>query len=280
MRIVVTGQAGQLGRALTRRSSPHTVLGFGRDKLDITAIDAVAHRIRESQPDVVINAAALTDVEECERDPDAAYRVNTLGARNVAVAAADIGVPVVQISSDYVFAGDSEAPYWEFDAVGPVNVYGASKAAAEDAVRQMSDQAFVVRSAWLFGLDGRSFVNRVLDVADSGQPIKMVDNEVGSPTFCDDLADALLALIQTRAFGTYHLVNEGQASRFELAVAILESAGRADVPIERATEFPRLAAAPKFAPLRNFAAAEIGIRLPPWREAVERYFERRALEFA
>jgi dTDP-4-dehydrorhamnose reductase len=276
MRVLVTGGDGQLGMAIARRWRQHSVIGASHDELDITRDDA-ARRVVELGPELVINTAALTDVDGCERDPDAAFRVNALGARNVAVGAARAGAALVQISTDYVFPGDSDRPCWEFDRPGPVNVYGASKLAAEDLVRMVHDRVFVVRSAWLFGIEGQSFVTRILERADRSEPLEVVDDEVGSPTFCDDLADALERLVATRAFGVHHLVSEGACSRLEFARAILNQAGRFDTPVRPTSAFPRVAPRPKYTPLRNFAAAELGIRLPGWETGLARYFERRAV---
>jgi dTDP-4-dehydrorhamnose reductase len=276
MRILVTGGDGQLGRAIARRAGDHTVLALSRRDLDVTA-QRVGETIRELGPDVVVNGAAMTDVDGCELDPDTAFAVNALGARNVAVGAALAGAPLVQVSSDYVFDGEKGAPYWEFDTPAPLNVYGASKLAAERLVVAAHREVFVVRTAWLYGTDGTSFVTRVMDLARERPFMEVVDGEVGSPTFCDDLADALLELIETRAYGTHHLVGEGWCSRRAFARAILDRAGMSDYPVRPLAHYERPARPPAFAPLRNFAAAQEGIRLPPWQVGLDRYFERLAV---
>jgi len=254
-----------------RRAAGHTVVGLGHEDLDIAGPRA-AGRIAEAEPELVVNAAALTDVDGCERDPDAAYRANALGARNVALGAAQAGAAVVQLSTDYVFDGLKGAPYWEFDEPSPLSIYGASKLAGEVLVRDVHPRAYIVRSAWLYGLGGRNFVTRILQLAAERDALAVVDHEVGSPTFCDDLADALLALAETGAFGTYHLAGEGACSRFEFARAILERAGRTDVLLSVLDRYDRPASPPSYAPLRNFAAAELGIRLPAWQSGLERFF--------
>lgn len=273
MRILVTGGEGQFGRAFQRRATGHEVLAIDVDRLDITSMDCVA-RICELEPELIVNAAALTDVDGCERDPDQAFRVNGLGARNVALAAARLNVPIVQISTDYVFDGRKGSAYWEFDSPAPINVYGASKLAGEELVRQVCRRAYVVRTAWLYGVGGRNFVTRMLGLARAGRELAVVYTEVGSPTFCDDLADGLLQLVMTGAYGTYHLANEGACSRYELVRAVLDRAGYRDYPIQPLDRFERPARPPAYAPLRNFAAAELGIRLPPWQIGLERFFER------
>ena len=273
MRILITGGNGQLGRAFARRIDGHLV--EARDLPDIDICDlGLCGIVAELRPDLILNTAALTDVDGCERDPDAAFAVNALGARNVALAAARIGADLVHFSTDYVFDGRKGEAYWEFDVPTPINVYGASKLAGEQMVQAVWARTFIVRTAWLYGLGGRSFVARILQLAGEKPALEIVDTEYGSPTFCDDLADATFALATTGAYGLYHLGGEGQCSRFEFARAILDAAGRADYPLSRTAHYPRVARPPTYAPLRNFAAAQLGIRLPPWREGLARFFER------
>jgi dTDP-4-dehydrorhamnose reductase len=273
MRIVIVGADGQLGQSLLRRAEGHSVVGLELVDHDICDLSGT-HKITASQPDVIVNAAALTDVDGCEGNPDIAFLVHAIGARNVALAAASIGAAMVQVSTDYVFDGKKSEPYWEFDTPSPVNVYGASKLAGEQLVKDVWHRVFVVRTAWLYGLGGNHFVKSILRLADEHDELSIVDNEFGSPTFCDDLSDAMLQLIETRAFGTYHLCGEGACSRYEFAKAILEEAGRADVSVKPIDHYPRRAQPPAYAPMRNFAAAQLGVRMPHWREGLTRFFER------
>jgi len=276
MRILIAGGSGQLGRAVARRSRAmgHEPLPMSRSDLDI-ARPAAVRSIADLEPDLLINAAAMTDVDGCERDPEAAFTANALGARYAALGCARAGVPMVQVSTDFVFDGRKREAYWEFDAPNPLSAYGASKLAGEHEVRALLARHYIVRTAWLYGLDGSNFVTKMLRLAEGGGQLEVVDNEVGSPTFCDDLADGILALVGQGIFGTYHLANEGACSRFEFTRAILTHAGQ---PLERVVptdRFPRLARTPAYAPLRNFAAAGLGVRLPDWRTGLERYFTRR-----
>lgn len=273
MRIVVTGGEGQLGRALARRAGDHEVVALGRDAADVCAL-SVRDVITARRPDVVVNAAAMTAVDGCETDPDAAYAVNALGARNVALGATAAGAALVQVSTDYVFDGKKGAAYWEFDAPAPVNVYGASKLSGERCAAAASDRLYIVRAAWLYGVGGDNFVTRILRLASERPTLSVVVNEFGSPTFCDDLADAILALVETGAFGTYHLSAEGVCSRYDFARAVLDGAGLEAYPLTPTDHFPRAATPPAYAPLRNFAAAALGIRLPHWREGLSAYFDR------
>jgi dTDP-4-dehydrorhamnose reductase len=273
MRILITGAQGQLGRALARRAAGHEVLAFGRDELDVSRIDA-RDAVADAQPDVVVNAAAMTDVDGCEHSPDDAYAANALGARNIALGCRLAGAVMVQVSTDYVFDGAKSEPYWEFDLPAPINVYGGSKLAGERLVTAVHDQVYLIRAAWLYGLGGRNFVTRVLRLAGERTKFAVVNNEVGSPTFCDDLADAIVELVATGAFGTYHLAGEGACSRFEFAGAVLDAAGCSDSSLRPTDHYARAARAPAYAPLRNYAAARLGIRLPHWRDGLARYFER------
>lgn len=275
MRILVTGAGGQLGRALARRATGHQVVALSHAQADITDL-AVVGRIAAERPELVVNAAALTDVDGCEADADAAYLVNALGARNVALGAAAAGAGLIQISTEFVFDGTRGRAYWEFDTPCPISVYGASKLAGEEWARGVHPACYVVRTSWLYGLGGHHFLAKIQALAAAEPALAVVDNEVGSPTFCDDLADGLLALAATGAYGTYHLANEGAVSRYELARAILDRVGLADYPLRRTSHYPRLARAPAYAPLRNFAGAALGITLPPWPEALDRYFARLA----
>jgi len=273
MRILITGAGGQLARAFVERGRGHDLVTLGRDDLDICDL-AARDAVVDLAPDLVINTAAMTDVDGCELDPDAAYETNALGARNLALGCSILGAPLVQVSTDYVFSGSKGEAYWEFDAPDPISAYGASKLAGEQLVTRVHSAVYVVRAAWLYGLGGRNFVIRILRMADEGKPFSVVDNEVGSPTFCDDLADAVLALVKTGCYGTYHLAGEGACSRFEFATAVLEESGRDLDLISPTDHYERAARPPSYAPLRNFAAQCLGIRMPPWRDGLRRFFER------
>lgn len=273
MRILILGADGQFGRALARRAVGHDVVAASRARIDVTDPGAAA-AIASVAADVVVNAAAFTDVDGCERDPDGAFRLNAVGAMRAAEGAAACGAAIVQISTDYVFDGAKGAPYVEDDAPAPLSVYGASKLAGEHLARAANDAHFVVRTAWLYGIGGRNFVTRMLALSAEVDRLTVVDNEFGNPTFCDDLADALLALIATGRYGTYHLANEGSCSRWDLARAALDRAGRAAFPIDRTDRFERLARPPADAPLANRAAAAIGVRLPSWQDGLDAFFAR------
>lgn len=271
MRVVVLGANGQLGRALTRRLPRlgHDILPLGRAEADVadpTVVEAVA----ALAPDAVVNAAAMTNVDGAERDPATAYRVNGAGAENAARAAARVGAVLVQVSTDYVFDGQGGAPYAEDALTNPISVYGASKLDGERRALAAWDRVQVARTAWLYGLGGRNFVTRIVQLADERGALSVVTTESGNPTFCDDLADAIGRLITLPHYGIFHLVNEGYASRYEFARAILALAGR-DVSITPVESFARAAKPPAFAPLVNARAAALGVTLRPWQDALAAY---------
>jgi len=272
VRIAILGAGGQLGRALARRLPGwgHEPLILREGKWDVTDPLILAQLV-DLAPDGIINAAAMTNVDGCERDPEAAFRVNGLGAERVARAAAELGAPLVHVSTDYVFDGATDRPYTEDALPHPLSVYGASKLDGERRALAACPSAQVARTAWLYGLGGRHFVGRMIELADERGALSVVTNEVGNPTFADDLADAIGQLITHPVGGIFHLVNEGYASRYEFARAILAASGRAQIPVTPAESFPRAARPPAFAPLANTRAAALGIRLRPWQAALAAY---------
>ncbi len=272
MRVVITGSRGQLGSALRQVLAGHEVLGLVRPEHDITDISAVDVAIREFGPDVVIHTAAMTDVDGCERDPEAARRVNVLGTRNVAVATQRTDAKLLYISTDYVFDGRKGAPYWEYDDVNPLSVYGRTKWLGEEMVRRFSSRYYVVRTAWLYGEGEDNFVGTVLRLARERGSLFMVTDEVGSPTFVLDLARAIPKLVETAAYGTYHLFNAGTCSRYQWAREILRLAGQDHVHLIPSQNYERLAQVPKKVVLCNICAAALGITMRPWREALRARF--------
>ncbi len=270
MRIFITGCRGQLGRALYEALTDHTLTGCDLPETDITDRAAITDAIADFAPDVVIHTAAWTDVDGCARDPEKAYRVNALGTQNVALACAASDAALVTISTNEVFDGSATAPYREWDAPHPINPYARSKAAGEWFTRHLLNRFYIVRTAWLYAPGGSNFPHRIIELADELGALRVVTDEVGNPTFALDLAAALARLIQTEAYGVYHLTNAGYASRFDFAREILRISGREEVPVEPITldAFERDSTPPRFAPLANTAAAALGIQPRPWQEAL------------
>jgi len=275
MRIAVTGSKGQLGRAILALCPPEAVLAMDLPEHDITDLAHTIAAIGAFAPDVVIHTAAFTDVEGCERDPDLAYRVNVIGTRNVAVAAAQASCPVAYISTDYVFDGEQHEPYREYDAPNPLSVYAQTKEAGERVVRHHAPAHYIARVAWLYGDGPRNFPQTVLRLARERGEMTMVTDEIGSPTYAHDVAVALLKLVELPAYGTYHLTNSGVCSRYELACAVLELAGIQGVTVRPSENYARLARVPKRCELLNSLGAQLGIQMRPWSEALAAYLEQR-----
>lgn len=270
MRVFLTGCKGQLGRALSQTLAEETLAGCDLPELDITDREAIRRAILDFRPDVVIHAAAWTDVDGCAREPERAFRVNALGTQNVALACAEAGAAMLYISTNEVFDGTATEPYREWDPVRPINPYGRSKAAGEWFVSHLLTRFYIVRTAWLYAPGGRNFPHRILQLADERGALRVVVDEVSNPTYAPDLAAAIAALIRTGAYGIYHLTNSGYCSRYEFARAILRLSGREHIPVEPITldQFRRDSTPPRFAPLANTAAAALGIVLRPWEEAL------------
>ena len=275
MRIFITGNRGQLGRALNAALAGETVTGCDLPAVDITDRAAIRAAIAACRPDVVIHAAAWTDVDGCARDPERAYRVNALGTQNVALACAEVGAVLVYISTNEVFDGTATEPYREWDPIHPINPYGRSKAAGEWLVSHLLTRFYIVRTAWLYAPGGRNFPHRIIQLADERGVLRVVVDEVSNPTYAPDLAAGLAALIRTDAYGVYHLTNSGYCSRYEFARAILRLTGREHIPVEPIPldQFRRDSTPPRFAPLANTAAAALGITLRPWEDALAEFLD-------
>ncbi len=273
MRIYITGSQGQLGRALMRRLAHDDLLGVDLPEVDLTDLAATRSSIAAFRPEVIIHAAAMTDVDGAARNPDLAYRVNALGTRNVAVVGEALGATLLAISTNEVFDGTQAAPYLEFDRTNPINPYAKSKLAAEQFVRDLTHRYYIIRTAWLYGLGGNHFVRKIITRADTEGTLRVVTDEVSSPTYTEDLITALEQLIPTGAYGIYHFTNAGACSRYEFAQKILELSGRGHIPITPTLlkDYPRPSTPPLYAPLRNFCGAQIGITLRPWADALADY---------
>jgi len=275
MKILLTGHKGQLGRRLLSQLAAHEVTGIDLPDHDITSRDSIIPLVRDFGPNLIINAAAMTDVDGCARDPAAAYRANGLGTQNLALAAADVGAEMLQVSTNEVFDGTAKHPYHEWHTTNPINAYGLSKLAGEWYTQRLLTRFYIVRASWFYAAGGRNFPHRIIQLADERGALRVVTDEVGSPTYVEDLASAITQLITTHAYGIYHLVNEGQASRYEFACEILRISGRKAVPVEPITsdQFERASTPPPYAPLANNAAAALGIRLRPWQDALAEFLQ-------
>ncbi len=272
-RIVVTGARGQVGRALCALLGDATLLAISSADADVRDGDRIIPLIADFHPDLVIHTAAWTDVDGAERDPDGAYAVNALGTQNVALACQAVGAAMVYLSTNEVFDGQATQPYREWDTPAPISVYARSKLAGERIAQMLLNRLYIVRTAWVFAPGGHNFPSKIIAAADRLGALRVVDDEIGNPTYAPDLAQALVRLIHTGRFGIYHLTNEGACSRYEWAREILRLSGREHVPITPipSREWSRLAQPPLRAVLANTAAAALGIRLRPWQEALADY---------
>jgi dTDP-4-dehydrorhamnose reductase len=277
MKLLIAGAAGQLGQALMQEAARRGLEAVATDvaQMDITDPQAVRRHLARHRPEVVVNAAAATRVDDLEADSDLALKVNGLGPRNLAVACRKLGLKLVHISTDYVFDGAKDGPYVEWDATSPLSVYGQSKLLGEELVRQQCPDHFIVRTAWLYGLPGPNFVTAILAKARAGDELKVVNDQRGAPTSALALAPQLLTLAGTEAFGTYHATCRGETTWYEFARLILQTAGlQAKVSPCRTAEYPRPARRPANSVLANRQLELNGLdRMPTWQAAFQEFWD-------
>ncbi len=275
MRIVVTGANGLLGADLVPRlARAHDVAPMTRADGDVTDVARVREEFARLHPEWVVHLAAFTNVDAAEVEVEAAYRVNALGARIVADAARRVNARVVYLSTDYVFDGESDRPYTEWDATNPLSAYGASKLAGEAEVLDGGPGNIVVRTSWLFGRGGKNFVDTVLARAAGGESLAVVTDQRGAPTYAPHLSDALARIIDLGLPGVYHATNAGLCTWYELACEVMRAAGFDTQRIERTTTaaLGRPAPRPANSTLANVALhALLDYELPSWEDAVREY---------
>ncbi|MFM8527952.1 MAG: dTDP-4-dehydrorhamnose reductase [bacterium] len=278
MKILITGASGMLGGDFTvaARELGHEVIALSRSDLDLTDQSAVETLVREHAPATVVNCAAWTDVEGAETHEEEATEVNASGAGYLGAAAAAIGASICQISTDYVFDGTKGTPYVESDPTSPIQAYGRSKLAGEEAVRSANPDHFIVRTSWLFGIANESpnFVETMLELGSTGEPVKVVHDQIGSPSYTGHLAGGLARLIETDSYGIHHISGSGQCSWYGFAEEIFRQAQmEVDlIPIDSA-EFPR----PAIRPGNSVLVSEwdTPIMLPKWQTGLTEYLQRR-----
>ncbi len=277
MKILVTGSGGLLGGAVVRaaRGRGHDVSALDRAALDVTDFELVESRLRDEAPEAVMHCAGYTAVDDAEEEPDRATAVNRDGTRNVALAAAAIGASLVYPSTDYVFDGRSDRPYRPEDETHPVNAYGRSKLASEKVLETTDARWAVVRTSWLYGPDGQDFIDVILGARYRSSPLKIVNDQIGCPTWTDSLAPALVELAERGAIGTYHLCDRGKATWLDLArgAAIL---AHLDVELEATTTEAWGAPAdrPRYSVLDSSKAeALLGRSMPIWGESLRAHLE-------
>lgn len=290
MKILVTGAKGQLGsQIISIIKSGKSELGFidsayedaeiiGIDieELDITNVRETKKYVNEIKPDIIINPAAYTNVDACEANQDAAFKVNAIGARNLAIAAEGIGAKLVHISTDYVFNGVGVNPFREYDLPEPVSVYGKTKYAGEEFVKQFCTKYFIVRTAWLYGYNGKNFVKTIIKAAKENGHLDVVDDQRGNPTNAEDLAHHILKLALSEEYGIYHCTGKGECSWYDFAVKIVEFS-KIDCtvsPID-SSKSNRAAKRPAYSSLDNMMLrCTVGDEMRDWEDALKAFIDK------
>ena len=287
MKLLITGSYGQLGNELLTilKNGKAEIgpigpayqgveaIGVDMDTLDIADPDAVQAFVSKERPDVIINCAAMTNVDGCETAHVAAMNANAFGPRYLAMAADAIGAKLIHVSTDYVFAGDGTTPYCEWDAPAPNTIYGKSKWLGEQYVREACKKSFIVRTSWLYGYVGKNFVKTMLKLGDDKEKITVVSDQRGNPTSANDLAYHLLKLALTEHYGVYHCTGEGECSWYDFACRIMEKGGRSCKVLPCTTaEYPSKTPRPAYSSLRNLALeSTVGNEMRDWKEALDMY---------
>ena len=276
-RIYITGAQGMLGKAVTHLFRDRFDL-FPADlsEVDIRQPDLIIEDIQRHEPDLVLHLAAMTDVDRCEEEPDEAFSINALGTRNVALACQRSNAVMVYINTGSIYDGSKDTPYIEYDAPGPVSVYGRSKYAGEIYVRELLSSYYIFYTCWMFGggPEDKKFVAKIIDLARKNKELRVVDDKKGSPTYTVDMASAMLRFIETGLYGRYHCVNRGSVNRLEVASAVLEAAGIEDcilLPVS-SSEFDLPAPRPANESMRNYNFELLGLEMMrDWRSAIFEY---------
>jgi len=277
MKVLITGANGQLGRELAKQYIEKKLIDLILTDvldLDITNVNQVFRFVNENKPDVIINCAALTAVDKCEKEIDLAYKINTIGPKNLAAAANEIGAEIVQVSTDYVFRGNVNKSLTEFDEVAPQTVYGKTKLEGEISVKNLNAKHYIVRTAWLYG-DGNNFVKTMLNLSKTNKIIKVVNDQRGTPTSAVDLSRVIIKLVENKNYGLFHCTCKGECTWYEFTKEIFRLKGIDTEVLPCITdEFPRPAKRPEYSVLRNYMLElTTGDITRSWEEAIEEYLK-------
>lgn len=278
MKVLVTGVKGQLGYDVVRelQKRGHEAVGVDIDEMDITDAAAVERVMTEVQPDAVIHCSAYTAVDRAEEDIEICRRVNVDGTENIAKICEKLNCIMLYLSTDYIFSGDGERPWEPDDEASPLNAYGQSKYDGELALKKYVEKYFIVRISWVFGINGNNFIKTMLRLGRENGAVKVVDDQIGSPTYTYDLARLLVDMIESDRYGAYHATNEGICSWYEFAKEIFRAAGMDNVSVTpvKSGEFPVKAKRPKNSRMSKEKLVTNGFSLlPAWQDAVARYIK-------
>ncbi|MDD7350334.1 MAG: dTDP-4-dehydrorhamnose reductase [Clostridiales bacterium] len=278
MKVLVTGVKGQLGYDVVRelQSRGHEAIGVDIEEMDITDETAVSRVMEETAPEAVIHCSAFTAVDRAEEEQELCYKVNVEGTENIAKMCQKLGCKMLYLSTDYIFSGEGQRPWEPEDTPSPLNAYGQSKYQGEVALRQYVDKYFIVRISWVFGINGNNFIKTMLRLGKENGAVKVVDDQIGSPTYTFDLAKLLVDMIETEQYGAYHATNEGICSWYEFAKEIFQEANMKEVTVTPVSseEFPVKAKRPKNSRMSKEKLVQNGFSLlPSWQDAVKRYIK-------
>ncbi|MGW8459043.1 dTDP-4-dehydrorhamnose reductase [Bacillus atrophaeus] len=277
-KVLVTGAGGQLGRELCRqlKQAGYEVIALTKSMMNIADHRSVRHSFRHYRPDIVVNTAAFTSVDKCETELEKAYLINGIGAYYTALEAEGIGAAYFHISTDYVFNGKGTSPYKEDDTSEPSTIYGKSKKLGEELIRLADKGSTIIRTSWVYGSRGHNFVNTMLQLAETKDELRVVNDQIGSPTYTKDLAEAVITLFGHPP-GMYHVSNSGMCSWYEFAAAIMEESGLDTTILPVSTkEYGNLTPRPAYSVLSHQAINERGIRPRHWRDALRDYLQERS----
>ena len=276
MKILITGANGLLGHELSSLLKDHTLILLSHSQLDISDSESVNKQIDSSSPDIIINSAAYTQVDACETNYDLAFQSNAIGPKNLAIKCKQLGIPLIHISTDYVFEGNEKknSPLIENDKLGPKTVYGKTKLEGEKMVQENCEKYFILRTAWLYG-EGKNFVKTMLSLSKKNNELKVVNDQIGSPTYAKDLAKAINEIIEKKSdkYGIYHVTNKGEVSWYEFAKKIFEIKN-IEIKVNPCTseEFPRPAPRPHYSVLSNQKWIDAGFTpMRDYEEALNEY---------
>jgi len=290
LKLLLTGSKGQLGSQINEIISRGKselgeinptykkieLKGISREDLDISKLEDTQTYIKVFKPDIIINPAAYTNVDGCENNEEVAFKANAIGARNLAIAAEEVGAKLIHISTDYVFEGKGTTPYTEYDLPSPVSVYGKTKLAGETYVKEFCSRYFIIRTAWLYGYNGKNFVKTIIKSSKEKGHLDVVDDQRGNPTNVEDLAYHILKIALTEEYGTYHCAGKGECSWFDFAKKIVEYAGISCIvnPIT-SNKLTRTAKRPSYSALDNMMLrCTIGDEMRPWQDALKTFIHK------